>query len=222
VEYVAKHATIMDRYDPEKRVGLVVDEWGTWYRVEAGTNPGFLYQQNSLRDALVAGATLNVFNNHADRVKMACIAQTVNVLQALVLTKEAAMIVTPTYWVFEMYQVHQDATLLPMELKCGTYEYRGDSVPAVSASASRDKAGRIHVSLCNLDPNKARDIVGELRGLSPKTVTGRILTAADMTAHNTFEKPDALKPADFRGARIEAGLLKLSLPPKSVVVLEIL
>jgi alpha-N-arabinofuranosidase len=212
----------MDRYDPEKRVGLAVDEWGTWYRVEPGTNPGFLYQQNSLRDALVAAATLNIFNNHCDRVKMACIAQTINVLQAMILTKGEKMIVTPTYHVFDMYQVHQDAVLLPLDLRCAKYEFKGEAVPAVSASASRDKEGRVHISLCNLDPNNPQDVVCELRGAAAKKVGGRILTSNDMTAHNTFEKPDTIKPAEFKGAKVEGNLIKVTLPPKSVVVLEIL
>ena len=220
-EFIDKHSIIMDRYDPEKRVGLIVDEWGTWYKVEPGTNPGFLYQQNSLRDALVAGASLNIFNNHADRVKMSCIAQTVNVLQALILTEDEKMVLTPTYHVFDMYQVHQDASLLPLELKSGTYEFKGESIPAVSASASRDKDGRIHISLCNLDPNKSQDIVCELRGAKAKSVTGRILTSTDMTAHNTFNKPETLKPAEFKGARLESNLVKAALPHQSVVVLEI-
>jgi alpha-N-arabinofuranosidase len=221
-EYVQKHGTLMDRYDPEKRVGLAVDEWGTWYRVEPGTNPGFLYQQNSLRDALVAAATLNIFNNHCDRVKMACIAQTINVLQAMILTKGEKMIVTPTYHVFDMYQVHQDAVLLPLDLRCAKYEFKGEAVPAVSASASRDKEGRVHISLCNLDPNNPQDVVCELRGAAAKKVGGRILTSNDMTAHNTFEKPDTIKPAEFKGAKVEGNLIKVTLPPKSVVVLEIL
>jgi len=221
-EFIHKHSIIMDRYDPEKRVGLIVDEWGTWYKVEPGTNPGFLYQQNSLRDALVAGATLNIFNNHADRVKMANIAQTVNVLQALILTRDEKMVLTPTYHVFDMYQVHQDASLLPLELKCGIYEFKGESIPAVSASASRDKDGRIHISLCNLDPNKAQEIVCELRGVKTKSVSGRVLTSPGMTAHNTFEKPETLMPAEFKGGKIEGNSIKATLPAKSVVVLEIL
>ena len=86
-ELVTRHSTIMDKYDPNKKVALAVDEWGIWTDVEPGTNPGFLYQQNSLRDAIVAATTLNIFNNHSDRVRLANLAQTVNVLQALVLTQ---------------------------------------------------------------------------------------------------------------------------------------
>jgi alpha-N-arabinofuranosidase len=220
-EYLARHSTIMDRFDPEKRVGLIVDEWGNWYQVEPGTNPSFLYQQNSLRDALSAGLTLNIFNQHCDRVKMANIAQTINVLQALILTKEEKMVLTPTYHVFDMYKVHQDATLLPSELDCVKYEFGKDSIPAISASASKDKDGKIHITLCNLDPNKSQNMTCELRGFSPKTVTGRILTSDDMTAHNTFDKPETVKPAEFNDAKIEGNGMTTVMPPKSVVLLEI-
>ena len=145
----------MDKYDPQKRVGLIVDEWGAWHDVEPGTNPGFLYQQNSLRDALVAGLTLNIFNNHCDRVQMANIAQTVNVLQAMILTDRRKMMLTPTYHVFEMYKVHHDATLLPTELAGPEYAFEDGKVPALNVSASRDGAGKVHVSLGNLDPHNA-------------------------------------------------------------------
>ena len=146
-ELVRRHSTIMDVYDPEKRVALIVDEWGTWYEVEPGTNPGFLYQQNTLRDALVAGISLNIFNNHCDRVRMANIAQTVNVLQAMILTEGEKMIVTPTYHVFDMYKVHQDATLLPFDLQCDDYVFEDKAVPQISLSASKDADEVIHISL---------------------------------------------------------------------------
>lgn len=220
-EYITRHSTIMDRFDPEKRVGLIVDEWGNWYEVEPGTNPSFLYQQNSLRDALTAGLTLNIFNHHCERVRMANIAQTINVLQALILTKDDKMVLTPTYHVFDLYKVHQDATLLPSQLDCVRYEFGEDSIPAISASASRDKDGKIHITLCNLDPNKSQKISCELRGFTPQTVTGRVLTAGDMTAHNTFDKPETLKPAEFKDAKIDGRGLAAVLPPKSVVMLEI-
>ncbi len=220
-EYLTRHSTIMDRFDPEKRVGLIVDEWGSWYEVEPGTNPSFLYQQNSLRDALTAGLTLNIFNQHCDRVQMANIAQTINVLQAVILTKEEKMVLTPTYHVFDMYKVHQDAILLPIQLNCTKYEFKKDSIPAISASASQDKDGKIHISLCNLDPNKSQKLKCELHGFSPQTVTGRILTSREMTDHNTFEKPEAIKPAEFNDAKIKEAGLAIALPPKSVVLLEI-
>lgn len=220
-EYLTRQSTIMDRFDPEKRVGMIVDEWGNWYQVEPGTNPSFLYQQNSLRDALTAGLTLNIFNAHCDRVKMANIAQTINVLQAVILTKDEKMVLTPTYHVFDMYKVHQDATLLPSQLNCVKYEFNKNSIPAISVSASQDKDGKIHISLCNLDPNESQELMCELRGFSPQAVTGRILTSNNMTTHNTFDKPETLQPAEFKDVKIEGRGLATALPPKSVVLLEI-
>jgi alpha-N-arabinofuranosidase len=220
-ELIDRHTTVMDKYDPRKRVALIVDEWGTWYDVEPGTNPGFLYQQNTLRDALVAGINLNIFNNHCDRVRMANIAQTINVLQAVILTQDDKMVLTPTYHVYDMYKVHQDATLLPLDLKSAEYSFEKDRIPAVSMSASKDKAGRIHVTLCNLDPQNTNTVTVDLRGARPAKVTGRILTADAMNTHNTFEKPDAVKPADFSGARLTGNGFEVRLPSKSVVVLEL-
>jgi len=189
--------------------------------VEPGTNPGFLYQQNTLRDAVVAALHLNIFNNHADRVRGANIAQTINVLQAMVLTRGKEMILTPTYHVFEFYTVHHDATLLPISLTAGTYTFEGQSVPGVTASASRDSSGRIHITLANLDPNRARTVETELRGARVTGVTGRVLTAAAMNAYNTFERPTAVQPVEFRGARLSGSTLTVDLPAKSVVVLEL-
>lgn len=220
-ELIKRHATIMDKYDPNRRVGLMVDEWGTWYDVEPGTNPGFLYQQNTLRDALVAGINLNIFNLHCRRVRMANIAQTINVLQAVILTKDDKMVLTPTYHVYEMYKVHQDATLLPLDLRTSGYFYDKDKIPAVSMSASKDKAGGIHVTLCNLDPHNENEVAIELRGLKPSRVSGRILTAGDIDAHNTFEKPDTVKPVEFTGARLAGNGLEVRLPSKSVVALQL-
>ena len=218
---VARHSAIMDKYDPHKKVGMIVDEWGTWYDVEPGTNPGFLYQQNTLRDALVAGVTLNIFNQHCDRVKMACIAQLANVLQAMVLTDGSKMTVTPSYWVFEMYVPHHEAILLPSELSCEDYQVGEEKIPGVSASASRDRSGAIHVTLCNLNPNKPAQINCELAGASPKSVSGQVLTAPEMNAHNTFDQTDNVKPAPFTDAQLTAGGFKAALPAKSVVALEL-
>ncbi|GAB2670231.1 alpha-N-arabinofuranosidase [Paenibacillus thermoaerophilus] len=220
-ELLANHAAIMDRYDPEKRVGLIVDEWGTWYDVEPGTNPGFLYQQNTQRDALAAAVTLDIFHRHCDRVHMANIAQTVNVLQAMVLTEGARMLVTPTYHVFEMFKVHQDAEALTLHLQSPDYELGGEAIPQFSASASKDASGRIHISLSNLHHEAAGDVAIDLRGWSggaPK-ITGRILTASEPDAHNTFEKPDAVRPEAFEGARWSGAGLTVALPPMSVAVL---
>lgn len=220
-DLITRHAAIMDRYDPQKRVALVVGEWGLWHDVEPGTNPAFLYQQNTLRDALVAAVSLDVFNRHADRVRMANIAQTINVLQAMILTQGDRMILTPTYHVYDMYSVHQDAVDLPVSLMADRYEREGRSIPAVSASASRDAQGRIHLSLSNLDPNRARSVSVELQGAHVLRASGRVLTAAAMNAHNTFEAPDAVRPVLFDAARLEGDRLTLELPAKSIVVLEL-
>jgi alpha-N-arabinofuranosidase len=220
-ELVAKHSAVMDKYDPTNRVGLVVDEWGAWYDVEPGTNPGFLYQQSTLRDALVAGVNLNIFNNHAARVKMANIAQMVNVLQSMILTDKEKMILTPTYHVFDLYKAHQDATLLPCELQSGDYTFDSQKIPALSVSASRDAAGRIHVSLCNLNPNAPAEVACELQGAKAKKISGSVLTAPEMTAHNTFDKPENVKPADFSGFKLTDTGFATTLPGKSVVMLEV-
>jgi alpha-N-arabinofuranosidase len=220
-EFLERHAAIMDRYDPRKRVALIVGEWGTWHDVEPGTNPGFLHQQNTLRDAIVAAWNLNLFNNHADRVRGANIAQMVNVLQAMILTEGDRMLLTPTYHVFELFTPHHDAILLPSIVDPGAYVVDGDSVPAVSASASRDSVGVIHLSLVNLDPTSPRSIAAEIRGAGVSSVRGRILTAQAMNAHNTFDDPDAVQPAAFRGARLVDGRVVIGLPAKAVVMLEL-
>jgi alpha-N-arabinofuranosidase len=220
-EFIDRHSAIMDQYDPRGRVALIVGEWGTWHDVEEGTNPGFLYQQNALRDAVVAAWNLNLFNNHARRVRGANIAQTVNVLQAMILTRGEEMILTPTYHVFDLYTVHHDALLLPVALEAGTYTLGEESIPALSASASRDAEGRIHATLVNLDPNASRTVSIRLAGAGVSQVGGRILTAEAMNAHNTFEHPDRVRPAPFHGARLEAGRIMVELPAKAVVVLEL-
>ena len=220
-ELVTRHSTIMDKYDPKKKVALVVDEWGGWYDVEKGTNPGFLYQQNTLRDAMIAGTTLNIFNNHADRIRVANLAQTINVLQAVILTNEEKMILTPTYHVMEMYNVHQDATLLPVSVKSRDFTFGTEKLPSISVSASIDKNGVTHVSLVNIDPKQAQDIAVEFFGSTYKNVTGRILTSSKLQDHNTFETPDKVKPASFSGASLKGSTLNAKLPPFSVVVLEL-
>jgi alpha-L-arabinofuranosidase len=220
-DLLVEHGRIMDKFDPQKKVALVVDEWGAWHAVEPGTNPAFLYQQNTLRDALVAGLTLNVFNEHCDRVRMANIAQTINVLQAMVLTDKEKMIVTPTYHVFDMYSVHQDATRLPTDLTCANYERGGEKMPGVSVSASRDKAGKMHVTLCNLNPNRAARVDARLFGVKPQRAAGHILTADKITAHNTFQSPEEVKPAEFKDVQLTDAGFQAVLPGKSVVVLEI-
>lgn len=217
---IKKHGGIMDRYDAGKKVGMIVDEWGSWYAAEPGTNPRFLYQQNSLRDALVAGVSLHVFHRHCDRVTMANIAQTINVLQAMVLTDGAKMLLTPTYHVFEMFKIHHDATLLPLELTCDQCEGE-PSLPGISASGSRNKQGQIHLSLCNLEPNKPAEITCVFQGGKVSKVSGRILTADTITAHNTFDQPEAVQPVPFDQAKFNGDALTVNLPAKSVVVLEL-
>jgi alpha-N-arabinofuranosidase len=214
------HAGIMDRYDPQKTKGLVVDEWGNWFQVEPGTNPGFLYQQNTLRDAITAAIHLNIFNQHADRVKVANLAQVVNVLQSVILTKDDKMVLTPTWYVFRMFRVHQEAQLLNTDLRCEDYELNGRKIPAITASASVDNEGMVHISLANLNPNKEISLTCPIIGDVYKTVTGEVLTAKEMTAFNSFEKPETVKPASFSGYKLKEGILTVTMPPKSVVVLE--
>lgn len=218
---INRHGAIMDKYDPEKRVSLVVDEWGIWTDVEPGTNPGFLYQQNSMRDALVAATTLNIFNNHSDRVRMACLAQTINVLQALILTDKEKMLLTPTYHIFDMYKVHQDAMLLPVQFKSPEYTLGKEHVNAISISASKDNNGKVHVTIANIDPNKKIDVNLQLAGYSFKNAEGSILTSAKYTDVNSFEKPDNIKPVAFKGASVSGSTVSVSMPALSVVALEL-
>jgi alpha-N-arabinofuranosidase len=220
-ELIAKHSAIMDKYDAQKRIGLIVDEWGTWYDVEPGTDPGFLYQQNTLRDAVVAAVNLNIFHKHCDRVKMANIAQMVNVLQAMILTRGDEMVLTPTYYVFKMYSVHQDAAMLPVDLQSESYTNGAVSIPALSVSASKDKEGRIHVSIANLHPTKAQNLRCDVKGTTGSRVSGEIITAASMNAYNDFGKPEAVNIRPFTGAQLRNGILTVSLPAKSIVTLEV-
>jgi alpha-N-arabinofuranosidase len=220
-ELVTKHAAVMDKYDSAKRVALVVDEWGIWTDVEPGTNPGFLYQQNSLRDALIAGSTLNIFNNHSDRIRMANLAQTVHVLQALILTEGRKMLLTPTYYIFDMYKVHQDAKYLPLKINTPDYKLNNEKIPAINVSASQDSTGAIHISLVNVDATKNQAVSISLDGVNWKTVTGQILTSAKLTDINTFDKMNTVQTAKFGGAKKEGNKLLVDLPSKSVVVLEL-
>ncbi|MFN4254781.1 MAG: alpha-N-arabinofuranosidase [Saprospiraceae bacterium] len=220
-ELIVRHSTIMDKYDPAKKIALLVDEWGGWYDVEPGTNPGFLYQQNTMRDAMIAGTTLHIFQKHCDRVRGANLAQTVNVLQAVALTEGEKLVLTPTYHVMEMMNVHQDALHLPLDLRVNDYQFGSEKLPAVSASASKDKAGKTHISLVNIDPNKPQEISISLRGIAATGATGRILTSGKVQDFNSFEQPEKIKPAAFTGFSIKNDVLKITLPPISVVVLEL-
>lgn len=222
-ELITRHSAIMDQYDPDKRIALVVDEWGTWYDVEPGTNPGFLYQQNTIRDALVAGITLNIFHDHSDRVRIANLAQVVNVLQSVILTEGEKLLLTPTYHVFDMYKVHQDATRLQTSFQSDSYEMDGKSVNQVSTSASVDAEGRIHVNLCNLDHAGSADVEIDVRGLTGSgiSVTGTTLTAGSIDAHNTFAQPDNVKPQPFTSFELTGSVIRAKLAPMSVTVLEL-
>ena len=218
-ELITKHSTIMDMYDPEKRVDLIVDEWGTWYNVEPGTNPGFLYQQNTVRDALVAGITLNIFNSHCDRVRMANIAQLVNVLQSVILTEGDKMLLTPTYHVFDMYKAHMEAELVHTAFDAPVYKLGEETIPALSASSSIDSEGRVHVTLCNLRPDSGMDISFELRGANCSKASGTVLAGPAMNAHNTFEAPENVKPSAIKDITVQNGKFELKLQPMSVTSL---
>ncbi|CAI9388120.1 MULTISPECIES: alpha-N-arabinofuranosidase [unclassified Bacillus (in: firmicutes)] len=205
-ELITKHSTIMDKYDPEKRVGLIVDEWGSWYNVEPGTNPGFLYQQNTIRDAMLTAITLNIFHKHADRVHMANIAQMVNVLQAMILTEGEKMIKTPTYHVFDLYKHHQDAELV---------DSYGDETNHVTYTASK-KDGKVAISLCNYDVTETREITLSRKNGEFVVLKAEYITADVMDAHNTFEEPEIVAKKEFTSYLVDKETLKVTLPPMSV------
>ena len=216
---IRQHIAVMDKYDKAKRVGLMVDEWGTWWEPEPGTQ---LFQQNTLRDAFVAALSLNVFHKYTDRIRMANIAQIVNVLQSMILTRDDKMVLTPTYYVFEMYRPHQDATFLPLDIDTPTRTVRDDRVvPVVDATASRDADGRIHLSLVNIDVDKAQRVRISLDEVKPVRVSGTILTSKKITDLNTFEKPNRVKPEPFKGAKLAGGVVEVTLPPHAIVALEV-
>ena len=220
-ELVTRHTAIMDRYDPEGLVALIVDEWGTWHEVEPGTNPRFLYQQNTIRDAVAAAVTFDVFHNHCNRIKMANIAQTINVLQAMVLTEGEKVLLTPTYHVFEMNAVHQDADLIDIDLTCGETGTGFFEVPRLSATASRKNGGALHLTISNLDASKPANLEIEVRGHSPANASARVLTSDALTGHNTFDTPDAVVPKPLSDITIDGALVSLELPARSVTALEV-
>ncbi len=217
---IEKHAAIMDKYDEKKRIGLLVDEWGTWWDVEPGTNPGHLYQQNTMRDAMVAALSLNVFQRHTDRVKMTNIAQVANVLQSMVLTRGDKMVLTPTYYVFKMYIPHQGATPIPLDVTTVRKDVRdGRSVDMLQATASR-KDGKITVSLSNVDLDKEMEVAIALGNESKaKNISGNILTAGSIDDYNDFDKPEKVTLKPFTGAKAAKGSIKVKLPAKSIVTL---
>ena len=220
-ELITRHSAIMDKYDPAKNVALVVDEWGGWYNVEPGTNPGFLFQQNTMRDAMIAGVTLNIFNNHCDRVKMANLAQTINVLQSVILTHNESMILTPTYFVMQMYNVHQNADLIPSEITNMPYYKNGEtSLPSISVSSSRKKDGSINISIVNIDASNSQTV--EINGIkNAHSVTGKILSSDHLQDHNSFTNAKKIATKIFTNIKIQNNSIHIVIPAFSVIALHV-
>jgi len=216
-ELVTKQSAVMDKYDPEKKVAMVVDEWGAWYAPLPGTNPGFLVQQNSLRDAILASLNLNIFARHADRVRMANIAQMINVLQAMIITDKEKMVLTPTYHVFKMYLPFQDAIFVPVTFDAGTYTHGDIRLPRLDAIAAKDASGKLWLEITNLDPEESVEIEAELAGIQVKSAAGEMLTAPEVDSVNSFGAPNAVAPKPV-AVKAQGGKLALKLEPKSVTV----
>jgi len=217
---IRTHAEIMDRHDPEKRVGLYVDEWGVWLAPLPDTNPGFLAQQNTMRDAVIAALNLNIFARHADRVRGANIAQMVNVLQAMILTDGPRMVLTPTYHVFHMYLPFQNATFVPLELDAGTYTQGDVTLPRLDAVAARDAEGALWLAVTNLDPERAAQVDIDVDGMDVASASGQVLTAPRVDAHNTFDAAETVRPREI-SVQARGGALRLDLPGKSVTVVRL-
>jgi alpha-N-arabinofuranosidase len=217
---ISKHSAIMDTYDPQKKVALVVDEWGAWYAPSPGSNPGFLVQQNSQRDAILAALNLNIFARHADRVRMTNIAQMVNVLQAMIVTDKEKMVLTPTYHVFKMYVPFQNATFVPVSFFAGAYTQADIKLPRVDAIAAKDTNGKLWLAITNVDPNQPVDVDASIAGMTVKSATGETLTAPKVDSVNTFEAPSVVAPKPI-SAKAQNGSLVLHLAPKSVTVVSI-
>jgi alpha-N-arabinofuranosidase len=219
-EFLRKQETVMDKYDPQKKVALVVDEWGAWHAPLPGTNKDFLVQQNSLRDAILASLNLNIFARHADRVRMANIAQMVNVLQAMILTDKEKMVVTPTYYVFKMYVPFQDATFVPVDFDPGSLHRDGVTLPRMDALAAKDASGKLWIEITNLDPDKPLGIDAEITGISARSAKGETLTAIGVDSVNTFTAPNTVAPRPI-SATVKDGKLTLTVEPKSVTVISL-
>ncbi len=217
---IRQHSAIMDKYDPQKKVALVVDEWGAWYAPLPGSNPGFLVQQNSLRDAILAALNLNIFARHAGRVRMANIAQMVNVLQAMIITDQEKMVLTPTYYVFKMYLPFQDASFVPVTFNAGTYTNGSITLPRVDAIAARDSKGKLWLAITNLDPERPVEVDASVTGVNARSVVGETLTAPKVDSVNTFGAPNTVIPKPV-SAKMQGGKLPLNLPPKSVTVVSV-
>ena len=219
-DLIKQHTAIMDKYDPEKKVALVVDEWGAWYAPLPGSNPGFLVQQNSQRDAILAALNLNMFARHADRVRMANIAQMINVLQAMILTDKEKMVLTPTYYVFKMYTPFQDSTFVPIAFDAGRYTHGDITLPRVDAIAAKDTAGKLWIAITNLDPNQSVDVEATLSGIAAKSAAGETLTAPKVDSTNTFDAPKTVVPKPV-SVKVQGGKLTMKVEPKSVTVISV-
>lgn len=217
---ITTHSAIMDKYDPEKKIALVVDEWGSWYAPLPNSNPGFLVQQNSIRDAILAALNLNIFARHADRVRGANIAQMINVLQAMIMTDKEKMVLTPTYHVFKMYVPFQDATFIPVTFNAPTYTNGDLTLPGVDAVAARDTSGKLWLALTNVNPNKAVEIEVSAPGGNANTAAGETLTASKVDSVNTFDAPNVVKPRPI-SVKAQNGKFTIKLDPKSVSVVSI-
>lgn len=217
-EAIKTYSAIMDKYDPEKKVALAVDEWGAWLAPTTGSNPGDLVQQNSQRDAVLAALSINVFARHADRVRMANIAQMINVLQAMILTDKDKMLLTPTYHVFHMYVPFQDATFVPLSFDAGTYATNGITLPRVDAVAARDKAGKVWIAVTNIDPRSPATFSVSLAGVRATKASGQTLSAPKVDSVNTFDAPNTVAPKGL-AAKVAGGKLTITVAPASVTVL---
>ena len=223
IEYaINAQECVMDKYDKENKVGMIVDEWGTWYDCEPGTNPGFLYQQNTMRDAMVAAINLNIFHKFTGRLKMCNIAQVVNVLQSMILTDGPRMVLTPTYYVFKMFKVHQNATYVPVSCRAASItSTSGATMESFSVSVSRDKKDVLHVSMANPYLDRAQKVELKFEELKPHSVSGEIIQAPSINAYNDFGKEAQVKTAAFRDAKVSGTSITLTLPAASVVTLEV-
>jgi alpha-N-arabinofuranosidase len=217
---INKYSAIMDKYDPQKKVALVVDEWGSWYAPLPGSDPGFLVQQNSMRDAILAAINLNIFARHADRVRGANIAQMINVLQAMIMTDKEKMALTPTYYVFKMYVPFQDASFVPVTFDAGIYTHDNVSLPCVDAIAAKDTSGKLWLEITNIDPSRPVEIEANLAGITVRSAVGQTLTAPKVDSVNTFDAPNTVVPKPI-SAKIQNGKLNLKLEPKSVTVISV-
>ena len=220
-EYITGHTKLLDKYDPENTISLILDEWGAWHAEEPGSKGGFLYQQNTLRDAFVAALQLNIFHKHCLRIHMTNIAQTINVLQAMILTDKEKMLLTPTYHVFDMFQVNQDATFLPSRLISEEYVVGDDKMDALQASGSLAKDGKININLVNVHATEPMDLTCELKGVIIKKITGKILTADKINSHNTFDNPENVIVKQFKDFSFKSSNLEIKMPAKSIIVLQV-